>query len=525
MRETLEKKYRMYESDTEDEKSPDLVGRVLSALAALTFAGGALWIGLTGQEARPSLNAPGPVEERPELSVEMDRLEITGGPRIVREDGNAFIEWTTNEPSDSLVVVEKEEARLQTLAKDATLETAHRFQLPEMPFLDLMRIEVKSASAEGEYVGAEIGPGGGGRWETFEDVTRTHGAAALAPTLTLQWGHLDGDGRADAAACDVGEERADLAVWSSAEQKVVYRRSFRPDGRPAGLRWALLNGDDRQDLLVAGGELTVFWNSGMAQPPMRRRDVVRHQPQSPVAAFDVAELSGDDTTEPVCLLRDGSLEVFRTGSAPLFELARQHSRDAAVREPESGVLIAADFLGDGDVYLCTGGDRLRLFRIGGQGPELQKAAFQDTPVAERSVQWAVAADYDSDADLDLAVDGPAGVLLLRNDGTGRFRDVTGESADLARWRQPVACAEWVDLNRDARPDLLLGPESGGLRLMLNGGGGRFMDATQMVNLRLSDRRRARRLQAVDLDGDGQTDLCTTRQDGSLLLLRNRWHKR
>ena len=203
----------MYESDTDEEKNPGLAARILSALAAITFAGGALWIGLSGGDSDQPLNAPRRTAQRRALPVHIEGLEITAGPRIVRDPSGRYIEWSTNEPSDSLVVVETGEAQLRTLVKDPTRHVTHRFELPEMPFLSLRRIEVKSASESGEYVGAEIGPGGGGRWETLEDVTDTHGAAALAPTQTLTWGEFDGDGRPDAAVCDAGPDRSELAVW------------------------------------------------------------------------------------------------------------------------------------------------------------------------------------------------------------------------------------------------------------------------------------------------------------------------
>src|SRR5262245_4890146 len=92
-------------------------------------------------------------------------------------------------------------------------------------------------------------------------------------------------------------------------------------------------------------------------------------------------------------------------------------------------------------------------------------------------------DYDDDGDLDLylvqggALEGGDAVhrnVLLRNDGTGRFDDVSaGSGADLGGFGMGCAMA---DVENDGDVDIFvtrLGPAA----LLLNDGGGRFHDAT------------------------------------------------
>ena len=66
----------------------------------------------------------------------------------------------------------------------------------------------------------------------------------------------------------------------------------------------------------------------------------------------------------------------------------------------------------------------------------------------------VAADYDNDGDSDLVVTGYQETRLFRNDGQGKFTDITG-TAGIAPGGWSTAAA-FVDVDRDGWLDLLIG---------------------------------------------------------------------
>jgi hypothetical protein len=124
-------------------------------------------------------------------------------------------------------------------------------------------------------------------------------------------------------------------------------------------------------------------------------------------------------------------------------------------------------------------------------------------------------DFDGDGDPDLFVPQTGALRLFRNEGKGRFADVTAASGDLARPLGQAVCAAWVDLNKRGKLDLLVGCVNGPNRYYRNAGGGKFEDAGDTLGL-YQKVLHTRGLAAVDLNKDGVLDLLLANEGGEPL---------
>lgn len=185
-----------------------------------------------------------------------------------------------------------------------------------------------------------------------------------------------------------------------------------------------------------------------------------------------------------------------------------------------------DVDGDGDLDLfvvsggveCADGDDVladRLYLNDGRGG-FQKATSTQLPRETDSGSFVVAADWDRDGDLDLFVGGrclpgryPMGGRnhLLRNEGGGRFVDVTESVAPQLQQTGMVAGGLWSDVDGDGWMDLILLHEWGPIRWFRNQSGN-FQEV-----LAESDGQAASLLRtgwwtgiaAADVNGDGLMD--------------------
>jgi hypothetical protein len=120
-----------------------------------------------------------------------------------------------------------------------------------------------------------------------------------------------------------------------------------------------------------------------------------------------------------------------------------------------------------------------------------------------------AEDVDGDSDVDLLFVGGGGNALLRNDGRGRFEDVTREAGiELRRpdgthgeARQPLI----VDFDNDGNQDILISYVDDDHRLYRGQGGGRFEDVSAASGLG-GKGLVGGPATAFDFDGDGLLDL-------------------
>ncbi len=199
----------------------------------------------------------------------------------------------------------------------------------------------------------------------------------------------------------------------------------------------------------------------------------------------------------------------------------------------AGGAVLEDFDGDGDLDLmvCSQGaeDQLRYFENLGDGTfeERTEAAGLEGLTAGRNLKQA---DYDNDGDVDVLVlrGGwlTSGVpnSLLRNDGDGRFVDVT-EEAGLLRYH-PTQTAAWADYDGDGDLDLYVGNETRSSHLLShpsslyrNEGDGTFEEVAAAAGVDVEGF--VKGVDWGDVDGDGRPDLYVSVLGEPNRLFRNR----
>jgi hypothetical protein len=226
---------------------------------------------------------------------------------------------------------------------------------------------------------------------------------------------------------------------------------------------------------------------------------------------------------------DGNEDFFLGGAKGQPGQIYFFSENGLIRKESDWFLIdagfedtAAEFVdvdndGDLDLVVGTGGNSkedknyyfTRLYINDGSGSFTRTK--QELPSTSDNISVLRAHDFDDDGDMDLfvgsrSVPGVYGVnpghLLLANDGSGNFKDVTERYAYDLRAAGMVTDALWVDIDGDNKKDLVVTADWGTVQVFKNNGRrlAKFTTSLDSLGGWWFD------IEAADLDSDGDFDL-------------------
>jgi Tfp pilus assembly protein PilF len=263
-----------------------------------------------------------------------------------------------------------------------------------------------------------------------------------------------------------------------------------------------IDGDNDLDLLEASrAGLRVYRNEGR-----RFVDVTVQLLGGAATAPAIAALAGDydnDGRADLLVLRQAGIALLHRDPAGAFvDVTGAADLSPAVESPRSAAWLDVDHDGDLDLFVAAGTDAspvTRLFRNNGNG-RFTNVTAEAGLAAAALVNAIVPTDYDNRRDIDLlivlATTPPA---LFRNLRDGSFRDVAAEVG--LRVERGSTMAAIGDVNKDGYSDFFFPRQDGAGAMALSDGRGRFAMAS--VPAGASD---ARAAQFVDYDNDGLLDL-------------------
>jgi tetratricopeptide (TPR) repeat protein len=184
-----------------------------------------------------------------------------------------------------------------------------------------------------------------------------------------------------------------------------------------------------------------------------------------------------------------------------------------------GSAVLFDFDGDGDLDIFrVAAQKQQLYRNdGGKLTDVTKQSGALGEAAKENGVGAVAGDFDNDEKPDLFVLRNGSLALYRNEGSGRFADVTA-AAQIPKYPYNSSTAAFVDADHDGDLDIFVAegaelskPEgAGGAKpssapnlLLRNNGNSTFTDVTAAAKL---DAARSRAVAVVPTDYDNRRDV-------------------
>jgi len=222
----------------------------------------------------------------------------------------------------------------------------------------------------------------------------------------------------------------------------------------------------------------------------------------------LADFDGDHDLDIVFVSEDDMVNEYYINDG------KGYFSDVSYRLPVEGItnaVIAADFDSDGDIDLVLGNEGQDIFLANDGKGNFKDETVRSMPIDNSITQDIEAADIDGDGDLDLIIGNEDGNKLYLNNGKGIFSDATAERLPITGNREETRKVDVADVDGDGDLDLFFsnvrfrpGKEAAN-RILINNGKGYFRDET-FERFKGNNNLHSADAQFLDLNRDNAPDL-------------------